>query len=122
MIFMLKDEEILYRAIGPAPFHWSTQANRPSSAAFYDKNGLSVDRKGNRDQEEIVELFSKRFKLKAVVSISAHTCMGIEVHPAAAPSRSNRWHAELHDSPDEKLIQKSKRLQLARLCRLVYIK
>lgn len=115
----IDDQEVLYRAIRPYPFLWNPQVNRPSTAAFKDPNGLSVDRDGGRPECEIIEEYQSRFDLRAIVSITAGECRQIEVYPVASPSKYNPWHAELHDSENVKLINKSKQLKLARACKLV---
>ena len=45
-------EENLYRKIRPIEAFWDMERNRPTSGAFKDKNGLSVDRQGERDEGE----------------------------------------------------------------------
>lgn len=50
----ISDFEILNRAIKPFPNWWKLDVNRPSSAAFKDSRGVSVDRDGGRNQSHII--------------------------------------------------------------------
>lgn len=110
----INDEEYLYRTIRPLKFLWDFSRNRPSSAAFKDKAGLSVDRSADRNEEEIIESLNKRFPdSKAIVSISHQECKEIDVLVLYAPSKANKYHSEIHESVDKKCISNIKAKKLA---------
>lgn len=52
--------EKLFRAIRPINFLWDNEFNRPSPAAFKDKNGLSVEKTGQRTTNDVLESLSKK--------------------------------------------------------------
>ncbi|EKB48520.1 hypothetical protein B879_02861 [Cecembia lonarensis LW9] len=57
----ISDEEILFRAIKPFPNWWKVDINRPSSAAFKDSRGVSVDRDAGRQSSRVVQILRARF-------------------------------------------------------------
>lgn len=115
--------ENLYRAIRTIPFLWDNESNRPSTAAFKDPKGLSVDRDGHRSDDEMITTFKDRFgELKSVVRISASYCYEISAHVVANPSKNNKFHAEIHNTETEKKLSKSKQLKLSKNCEIIYLK
>ena len=115
-------EERLFRAVFPS-IVWDEEHNRPSSALFKDKRGVSVDRDGGRTEEEVVSRFQDRFgveKVKAVVYVEAGFCMDIGAHLVYCPSRRNPYHAEIHDSPSKTMLSNAKARKLALHCAVVY--
>ncbi len=93
------DPEILYKAIKPLEHFWKD--GYPSSAAFKDSKGLSVDRDGGRPKQVIIENLQARFETKAVVSVLAGECREIETYPVSKPLEDNIYHAEIHRSTTE---------------------
>jgi len=78
------NEEYLYRRIPNNPHQW--KVDRPSSAAFKDSfGGTSVDRKGERTENDVVNNFTNNFSLKAVVKVSAGYCRNVDAHPIYTP-------------------------------------
>ena len=64
-------EEQLFRAIKSFPQWWDNEADRPTSAAFKDSMGCSIDRQGGRTIEECKNALLARFNdLKAIVHLS----------------------------------------------------
>lgn len=92
----IEDNELLFRAIKPFPNWWKVEINRPSSAAFKDSNGVSVDRQGSRTLQTTIEAIKNRFEIKAVVSITAQECRNTGANPMPKPTRTNPEHAEIH--------------------------
>ncbi|WP_295154748.1 hypothetical protein [uncultured Brachyspira sp.] len=118
------NEEILYRKIHPKAIFWDDDNNRPSSAAYKDKNGLSVDRLGDREENEVINSFIKRFgidKVRSVVKVSVAICKELELYPIYKPSLNNKYHAEIHDSENSVLISSSKAKKLAENVKIVNI-
>jgi hypothetical protein len=94
---IVNDDELLYRAITRIPHLWKNEQNRPSSAAFKDSKGVSVDRDGEREESEIIRVMKSRFELKAVVKLETSYCKSIETKVLARPLEDNIFHAEIHD-------------------------
>lgn len=114
----LKDNinEILYRNIRIDDICWDCEFNRPSPSAFKDKNGLSVEKLANRNENEIIKNLNVRFhrdKKKAIVKISVKKCLDIKLYPVDKPTKKNKFHAEIHNGPNnDKLIDDDKCLCL----------
>lgn len=106
-------KEVLYRVIRPFDFLWDYEFNRPSPAAFKDKNGLSVSKLDNRIEKDIVEDFKKQFDIKNIIKISVQQCLEIKVYPVNKPSKDNPYHAEIWETPETKIIAADKRKKMA---------
>ncbi len=95
----ISDPELLYKAIKPLEHFWKD--GYPSSAAFKDSKGLSVDRDGGRPKQEIIDNLKSRFETIAIVSVLAKTCREIGTYPVSRPLEANIYHAEIHRSETE---------------------
>ena len=115
----INDDEILYRAIKPFPNWWDSENNRPTSAAFKDSRGVSVDRQGTRNEPEAITAF-KKFELKAVVSITAKECRNFDTHPIYKPEPGNEYHSEIHGSLTEIQLTASQAKKLSRNVKIVF--
>ena len=101
---MIEQHEKLLRSIFPQDLLWDTVRNKPSSAAFKDANGCSVDRTGDRTLPDSINYLKKRFKKNpAVAVLPKTTCDEIRVAVKYTPSKNNIYHTEIHDS--EEVIQ-----------------
>lgn len=123
----MKDEfrkdERLYRNVIMDPNFWKKDSGGPSSAVFKDSNGVSVDRDGGREEADITSGFISRFgveNIRAIVSVNAGYCMEIGAHLVYSPVETNKYHAEIHDSPDKVPLHPKKARKLAKNCRVVY--
>ena len=73
-------DERFYRVIrNTNPNAWDAECNRPSSAAFKDSLGCSVDRRKNREESEVLKFIhgvhdKGVVQVKAVVSVSQSDC------------------------------------------------
>lgn len=114
----ISDEENLYRGITKQPQLWKMAQDRPSSAAFKDSKGVSVDREGYRGEAELVDSLNSRFELRAIVFVNAGYCRRIETSPIAKPLDDNPYHAEIHNI-DRVELTASKAKKLARGCVVV---
>lgn len=99
-------EEKLFRVIRPGSMFWKSEG-KLSSAAFKDKNGLSVDRAMGRADEAAVSLLENRLKDKgAVVSVKVRQCEKINAVvrylPIEYEKERNPYHSEIHGSTDKK--------------------
>ncbi|MGB4586925.1 MAG: hypothetical protein WBH66_07775 [Rectinemataceae bacterium] len=73
-------EEKLYRKIRPLETFWDQERNRPTSGAFKDKRGLSVDRQGERDERDVIQTLDKHLPQEGtIVSVSHQQCVNIEI-------------------------------------------
>lgn len=108
-------DEILYRRIHINPEFWDKEFDRPSSAAFKDPKGLSVFRRGGREENEVLNhlkcIFSSQ-TTKTFVYISVNICIDIDVY-VKDKSNNSDYHAEIHDSRNTIEICSSKRKKLA---------
>lgn len=116
----IKDEELLYRAIKQFPNWWKAKENRPSSAAFKDSLGVSVDRDANRNESEIIGIIQSRFDLKAIVKVNAGFCRLIQTNLLPKPLHDNPEHAEIHRSENLVELTDSQAKNLAKTCEIIF--
>ena len=96
---MIEQHEGLLRSIFPQDLFWDNVRNKPSSAAFKDANGCSVDRTGDRTLEEPIHYLKNRFKKNRAVALLQKTiCDEIPVTVKYTPSKKNIHHTEIHES------------------------
>ncbi|MEI6847014.1 MAG: hypothetical protein WCK32_03100 [Chlorobiaceae bacterium] len=117
---LIESSEVLFRAVQEYPHLW--KGNRPSSLIFRHENGVSVDRDGDRTDDEVCDFLQSNLsahKLKAIVSVTAEQCKEIDVLAVPREIESNPYHAEIHDSETKMLISKAKARSLAISCRIV---
>lgn len=118
----ISDDERLYRAIRKSKPNGFIDG-KPTAALFIDPNGTSVDRDGGRNEDVIVtsfkERFSKREDYGGSVKITARKCRMAGACPLPRPSKSNEYHAEIHESEDIIEISFVKAVQLAEECEIV---
>lgn len=108
------NDEKLFRAIIPIDAFWDEEKNRPTSGAFKDNKGLSVDRQGNRNNKEaVLSLLKTKRQDSKIVSIKVQTCKLIPVYPIYKPLKDNIYHSEIHDSQEKVGISGSKCKQLS---------
>lgn len=115
------EREKLLRAVwaDKYPHLWDTKNNRPSSAAFKDKNGLSVDRAGQRTDAEAVE-YAKNHLHGFIVAATVEMCRKANVSPKYLPSKTTPYHSELHGSETTKPFSPMQALTLARNVIILY--
>lgn len=106
--------ERLYRAVYPpevAGMFWKRDGSI-SSAAFADPKGLSVDRGDHRADADVVKDMSRRFN-GSIIRFYVKSCMDAGAVLKYLPSKSNRYHTEIHGSKESPLLSKSQRRFLA---------
>jgi len=116
----VKDEEFLYRGI--IDINWDLKNNRPSSAAFKDSKGVSVDRSANRDDKESIEFLKEKKSFFAICKIQTGVARGIGAIVKYMPLDDNIYHSEIHDSTQRAQMQGSKPRKLRDRSELVYFK
>lgn len=109
------DNEALFRAVGVQPSFWDEEKRRPSSGAFKDAKGLSVDRQAQRTKEESIDFLRsmKNAPIKCIAVIPIPLCKEIDVLPKYEPEADNEYHSEIHDSAAKILISSGKARKLA---------
>lgn len=116
-----EDTENLFRAIYPEnkkPSFWKN--GKLSSAAFKDKNGLSVDRSGDRSNEQVYRAFRNRFE-GHIFYLNVKDCREIGIFLKYLPSKNNIYHCELHKDEYKKELTDSQCKKIARKVKeLVY--
>lgn len=99
---IVDDEEWLYRYIPNSPImsKYDNEGNfvRFTSAALKDSLGLSVDRDGKRNEEEIIEAllnFDNRDEDGGILKVQTGDCRKKDAEVKSAPTESNIYHAEI---------------------------
>lgn len=109
------DEELIYR--GVIASFWDEKNNRPSSAAFKDSFGCSVDRQGDRNHNDsLISIRNNLPNVEKVSYISYKDCCecSSSVHPD--PTENNSYHC-LIKTPDGQIpLTNSMAKQLSRKC------
>lgn len=90
---LIEFHELLYRAVPNKPSHWITAEDRPSTAIFKDKRGVSVDRDGGRPENAIVRLFEQRKPGFGLVAVTGQECVDCEAYPKPDRLEDNEYHA-----------------------------
>lgn len=118
----IEDSEVLYRVVRESDPDGFING-KPTAALFMDEKGASVDRDGERTEKEIVESFKMRFgkykDYKTAVKISAGECRSVGAYPNPIGNKKNKYHAEIQESEDERVVSLFKAIQLAGLCQEV---
>ncbi len=108
----INDQEILYRAIHPN--HWNDEEDRPTSAAFKDKQGVSVDRDGDRTGAQCLAFLLTGRDNYGACSLKAGivTTIGAFIKPAQLPE--NSYHALILESEEKIHLSNSKARSLSK--------
>lgn len=118
----ISDCEVLYRVARKSDPDGFIDG-KPTAALFIDAKGASVDRDGGRKEKEIIDSFIDRFGKRDdygnAVKIQAGICREIGTYPNPVGNNRNKYHAEIHESKEEKEISFLKALQLASRCDIV---
>lgn len=93
--------ELLLRAVLPISLYWKD--GRLSSAAFKDKNGLSVSRTYERNLNIAVESM-RSFFTGDIISVSVENCNSVNACVKYLPSQTNKYHCEIHRSDTVRLL------------------
>jgi hypothetical protein len=84
-----------------------------SSAAFYDPNGLSVTRGYHRNNDIVITYMKENF-VGRVLSVLVQDCKDANAYVKYCPSKTNRYHSEIHGSKDRVLLSQAQRKKLAK--------
>lgn len=117
----IENSEVLYRVVRESNPNGFING-KPSAALFLDARGTSVERDGERDEDEIIDAFRKRFRkndYKTSVKVTAEECRTIGTYPNPIGNKRNMYHAEVHESETEVYVSLVKAMQLATKCKVV---
>lgn len=106
--------EMLYRVIKRSQPDTMDNDGHPTSALFKQEDGVSVDRDGERDEQDIIRAFKDRFgkRYKGLVRVGANIC--IDNNMAVIPeTSSNIYHAEIFENLERDPLGQLKALILA---------
>lgn len=109
-----KDEK-LYRAVKRSKPSW-IDGDNVSSAMFKDERGVSVDRDGNRSENDIIVFMQNgnlKGRVKAIIKVLAKDCYDIHTRLTANPSDDNPYHANIWLDEDNVNIQNLQAKRLA---------
>ena len=112
--------EKLYRVVLPKNTFWKDNGSL-SSAAFKDKEGLSVDRQWNRTDAEAVGFFRKRNFVGEIVYVFVQNCNEVKAVVKYLPSKTNVFHSEIHRDRQQAELSSSQAKRLAKCARVVKI-
>lgn len=118
-------EEEYYRAIKRSqPNCIDEKKNKPTSAFFKDKNGVSMDKKADRTKDMVIDALknklSKRFK-GIVVLNENDILLRAEAYIHPAPSKDDPYHVELYQNSNKDEISNIQALILADLSKILFI-
>lgn len=113
----IQDGEILYRAIHPN--HWNYEEDRPTSALFKDRKGVSVDRDGERNEIDAVDflLISRPNFGAGKLNAGQTRDIGTFIKPAESPG--NDFHALVLESDSKIELSNGKAKKLSRMITII---
>lgn len=120
MIEQFDTYERLYRAVYPPnimPMFWKENCEL-SSAVFKDKNGLSVERDGGRDENAVVDSMRLYFN-GYIISVHYRDCDACNAVVKYLPTNRSKYHSEIHGSNNVKLLSQSQCKHLARVANII---
>lgn len=114
-------EENIFRAVPDAQYDFNE--DKPSTAAFKDSQGLSVDRQWERQIHECKDFILAKDKFansKAIVHISTETCKVHGANPNYKPEPDNNYHSILIRPDGTIRLSDSTRRKLKENCIVCY--
>ncbi len=108
--------ELLLRAVLPEGMFWKPDGTL-SSAAFKDKEGLSVNRSGDKTLNEAVDIMKNSRLRGTIVYISVGDCYNENAVLKYLPTQKNIYHSEIHGSEERIILSNGQAKRLAGLAR-----
>ena len=104
---MVKECELLHRAIVNKPEYWNSKTKRPTSVAFRDPNGVSLERNKGRCFELVKETLIKKITKELVgeARFLANVCTDVGCMVEPYPKNSE-FHAHLWGDSSRALVTK----------------
>ena len=118
----MKNDEDYYRVIFRSKPYWIKNGH-PTSAFFKSENGVSMDKKGQRTEDDVCDAFKLRFSktLKGVVKLPDEAVKKAEAYVKQAASLKNPYHVELYNDKTEAPLTILKALILADASSVLFI-
>lgn len=113
----IQESEILYRAIHPN--HWNYEEDRPTSALFKDRRGVSVDRDGNRNETEAVDFLLNFRKDFGAGKLNAGETRGVGTYLNPDKIPENDYHALILESEIKIQLSNGKAKKLSRIIDII---
>jgi len=113
------ENEKVYRAVYPPeimPLFWK-ENGEISSAVFKDKKGLSVERAGDRIEDEVINDM-RLFFYGAIISIVVIDCSLCGAVVKYLPTKRSIYHSEIHGEKDRILLSQSQCKYLAKMAKV----
>jgi len=111
----IANSEWLYRAIPDLPNFWKPEFSRPSSALFKtNTDGISVDRDGDRNEQEIIAVFCQKKPDHGLGKLNAGFVKEIPLIIKQDPIENNPYHALILETDGTADIKSSKTKKLAK--------
>ena len=116
------NDEQFYRAIkNTNPSAWDFEKNRPSSAAFKDSLGCSVDRRSLRNESDVKSFMHNNLdtndsKIKSIVCVTKAQCDEKEIQTIEDTLKLNPYHCLLIRSEEKKEMTKGQCRHLSNCC------
>lgn len=105
------ETEVLLRSVRPKEMFWRSD-HTLSSAAFKDREGLSVDRVWDRDIGDAVQTMRSRFE-GTVVGVTVGDCHDVNAIAKYLPVETNYYHSEIHQSSEKAMLTDGNAKKLA---------
>lgn len=113
----IQDNEVLFRAIHPS--FWNNEENKPTSALFKDRKGVSVDRDGNRSQEDSVSFLLTGRENYGVGNLNAGEARNLDTFLKPDSLPENRFHSLILDSETKVELTSRKAKSLSRMINII---
>ena len=113
----IQDSEILYRAIHPN--HWNYEEDRPTSALFKDRRGVSVDRNGERVEEEAIAFLLHTRQDFGVGRLNAGQTRNVGTYLKPDKTSENDFHALILESESRIQLSNKKAKELSRMINII---
>ena len=109
----IQDNEILYRAIHPN--FWNYEEDRPTSALFKDSKGVSVDRDGNRNEDEAIEFLLAERRNYGTGKLNAGQTGDVGTYLKPDKTPKNDFHALIFETETKIQLSNGKAKKLSRM-------
>lgn len=113
----IQDNEILYRAIHPS--FWNFEEDRPTSALFKDKKGVSADRDGERSQSDAVNFLLQSRKNFGAGKLNAGQTRNIGTYLKPDKTPENDFHTLILESESKIQLSNGKAKKLSRMIDII---
>lgn len=117
---VVQQDETLYRIVKRSQPDTIDENGHPTSALFKQDDGVSVDRDGDREINDIIDTFKNRFnkRFKGLVELQADVCLKNNIAVIPKPTE-NIYHAEIFENEDKEPLSQLKALILADYSKVV---